>query len=148
MNRNPNAPVRRSAFPPARLTSNQDRIGPTRASETPLRIKTFGLSADEPSRIYVRTRVGFKLGKFALRIPSADVRMRDESGPHGVPTTICTISVPLQGGGLISVERSAHEARTAFDLAIDVTERAVRRWVQRNRQLKRSPRGGVTPEMA
>lgn len=137
MSPNKNSTVRRSAFPPESLASNQNRLGPTRTSETPLRIKTFGISADEPSRIYIRERTGFKLGKFALHIQSVDIRLKDESGLHGEPLITCTMTVPLDAGGLVIVERASAEARSAFDSTVEVAERSVRRWLQRQRQPKR-----------
>jgi ribosome-associated translation inhibitor RaiA len=138
MTRKGNAPVRRSAFPPASLVSNQGRVGPTRTTETPLRVKTFGLAADGASRAYIRTRAGFKLGKFALHIQSVEIRLKDESGPHGEPLITCALSVLLGAGGVVIVERAGQEARATFDVAIDVAERAVRRWIQRRRSPKRS----------
>ena len=144
MNPNKNATVRRSSFPPARLASNQNRLGSTRTSETPLRIKTFGISADEPSRIYIRERTGFKLGKFALHTQSVDIRLKDESGPHGEPLMTCSMTVLLDAGGFVVVERSASVARSAFDLTIEVAERSVRRWLGHHRAFERSNsiRGG------
>lgn len=138
MNPNKNATVRRSSFPPARLASNQNRLGSTRTSETPLRIKTFGISADEPSRIYIRERTGFKLGKFALHIQSLDIRLKDESGPHGEPLVSCSMTVLLDAGGLVVVERADSTSRSAFDFTIEVAERSVRRWLRHRHTFKRS----------
>ena len=138
MSRNQNAALRRSSFPPARLVSNQDRVGRTRTSETPLRIKVFGLSTDEHARGYICQHAGFKLGKFALHIKALDVRLKDESGPHGEPLATCTLSVDLDAGGFVVVVQSAHEPHAAFDLAIEVAERSVRRTLQRMRGFRRT----------
>jgi ribosome-associated translation inhibitor RaiA len=62
--------------------------------------------------------------------------MKDESGPHGEPLITCSLNIVLDAGGLVVVERAAQEARAAFDQAIDVAERSVRKTLQRMRNRK------------
>lgn len=102
-----------------------------------IRIKAEGLSRDPDSRMYVRRHVGSKLGKFAACIQDLAIRLRDESGPHGTPQFACTVAVSLDDGGPIIAERSAPDPRSAFDHALGVMERAVRRVLQRRRHTQR-----------
>lgn len=134
---NPNAPVRRAAFPAARVAPLTIRTGRTRTDETPLRIKLFGLAADDTGKDYIRDHVGFKLGKFGLHIQGIELRLRDESGPHGAPVVAVSLSIMLEDGGLVVVERAATEPQAAFDRAVDVAERAIRRALQRRRSHRR-----------
>ncbi len=134
-----NSRFRRSPFPPAQSTSNQARIGRTRTRETPLRIKVFGVQMGGPSKEYMRQHAGFKLGKFALHIQAVDIRMRDESGPHGEPTVVCAMTILLDVG-VVAIEKSGPEARAAFNHAIDMAERSVRKTRQRLRTRRRHPR--------
>lgn len=135
MSRNANATQRRSAFraAPTVPATPKERLGRTRTTETPLHIKTFGLSADEPAREYMRKHLGFKLGKFALAITSLDVHVRHESGPKGEPVVTCGLTLWLAPGGAVVVERSASKVLVAFDLALDVGERTIRRTLDRIR---------------
>lgn len=132
-----NAPVRRAAFPAAKAAPLTNPAGRTRTDQTPLRIKLFGLAADESGKDYIRTHLGFKLGKFALTIQGIELRLRDESGPHGAPSVAVSLSITLADGGLVVVERAAAEPQAAFDTAVDVAERAVRRTLQRRRSRRR-----------
>ena len=130
---NPNATQRRLAFPSASRTPKLARSGRTLTAETPLRIRTFGLPATGQARAYVLQRAGFKFGKFALDIQGVEVRFKDESGPKGQPLVACTLTLPLVRGGLVVVERAADQIFAAFDTAVDVAERSVRRTLQRLR---------------
>ncbi len=133
MSPNPNNPSRRVPFPPEGRVHPRNTSGRTTAQDTPLRIRTFGLRSDRGAITYLRQRVGFKLGKFALAIRHVDVRIKDENGPKGSPEVRCSITVHLDDAGCVIVEHGATTSRAAFDLTIDRTERAVRRMLQRRR---------------
>ena len=102
-----------------------------------IRIKATGLSRDPESRTYVSRHVGFKLGKFATYIHDLAIRLRNESGPHGAPQFACTVAISLDEGEPIIAERFAPDPRSAFDHALGVMERAVRRTLQRRRHTQR-----------
>jgi len=133
----PNATSRRAAFPAARKAPLTNPVGRTRTDQTPLRIKLFGLAADEAGKNYMRNHMGFKLGKFGLRIQGIELRVKDESGPHGAPVIAISLSIALEEGGLVVVERAAPEPQAAFDAAVEVAERAIRRTLQRRRSRRR-----------
>lgn len=144
MRRNENAPQRRAAFPAANRVKAPLEGRRSLTRETPLRIKTFGLSADETSKAYIRKHLGFKLGKFALDIQTLEVQMKHESGPKGEPTLACAITVWLCNGGTVVIEKDAGKLLSAFDRAADVAERTVRRTLERMRVVAR--RSGRPPE--
>jgi ribosome-associated translation inhibitor RaiA len=145
MKKSHQATQRRSAFPPAAsLPASALAQGHSVTRETPLRFRTFGLSADEASKGYIRRHLGFKLGKFALDIEALDVHVKHESGPKGEPTVVCTITVRMRQAGTVVVEKDAGGLLPAFDRAAEVVERTVRRTLQRQRVVFRS--GGQPPE--
>jgi len=117
---------------PAPIPPTDD--APTR---TLIRIKAEGLSRDMDSRTYVSRHIGFKLGKFSRFIQDLVIRLWDESGPHGAPRYACSVAVVLEGGGPVIAERLAPDPRSAFDHALGVLERSVRRTLQRRRHAKR-----------
>lgn len=139
MRNNPNAAQRRSEFPPARIQPRSKQIGRTTTEETPLWIRTFGLSGISDARPYVRRHAGFKLGKFAYHIEAMQVRMKNESGPKGGPLAVCTITVKLGQADMVVVEQAAPTPLVAFDLALDRAERSVRRTLQKFNARRRKP---------
>lgn len=139
MRNNPNATQRRSEFPPARTKPRSEPVGPTTTVQTPLWIRTFGLSDIPDARSYVRRHAGFKLGKFAYHIEALQVRLKNESGPKGAPLSVCTITVKLGQAGVVVVEQASSSPIAAFDLAIDSAERSVRRTLQKQRPRRGKP---------
>jgi len=103
----------------------------TKASK--LRIKAFGIAPDESSQGYLQQRVGGKLGKFASQIRGLEIHMKRLGWAGKDSRVSCALSVTLDGGGTLAVERSALGAREAFDHAMGVAERLVRRTLQRLR---------------
>jgi hypothetical protein len=98
-----------------------------------LHIKAFGIAPDETSQGYLQQRVGGKLGKFAAQIRSLEIHMKQLGWAGDEPQVSCALSVTLDGGGTLAVERSALGAREAFDHAMGVAERLVRQTLQRLR---------------
>lgn len=136
MRKNPNQPLRRTPFATAGDTSMGPRSGRTTTSQTPLHIQTPGVQLEPAALDYVRQRLGFKLGKFALQIRDIELRLKDENGPTGIPTVGCSILVRLDVAGDILVEHRSSTTRAAFDITLDRAERAVRRALQRRRELR------------
>ncbi|MFN7958897.1 MAG: HPF/RaiA family ribosome-associated protein [Holophagaceae bacterium] len=139
MRNNPNASQRRSEFPPARVQPRSRQIGRTTTEQTPLWIRTFGLAGIADARPYVRRHAGFKLGKFAYHIEAMQVRMKNESGPKGVPLAVCTITVMLGQADMVVVEKAAPNPLAAFDLALDSAERSVCRALQKKKIGREKP---------
>ena len=140
MRHNPNAPQRRSEFPPAGTRPRSESMGRTTTEQTPLWVRTFGLAGIPDARSYVRRHAGFKLGKFAYHIEALQVRMKNESGPKGAPLAVCTITVNLAQAGIVVVEQASQTPMAAFDLALDSAERSVRRTLQKIGDRKRPPK--------
>jgi len=103
----------------------------TKASK--LRIKAFGIAPDESSQGYLQQRVGGKLGKFASQIRGLEIHMKRLGWAGKDSRVSCALSVTLDGGGTLAVERSALGAREAFDHAVGVAERLLRQTLQRLR---------------
>jgi hypothetical protein len=106
---------------------------PSWSSGTPIRIRAFGLSPDEHARAYLRERVGFKLGKFDRLVQGLEIRLKDEGSSREEPLISCSLAVALAAGGPLLIERYADEPREAFEHAIGVAERLLRRRLQRFR---------------
>ena len=131
-----NAPERRAPFEETASTSKSPPAGRTTTRQTPLSIRSKGVQLDDEDREHIRVRLGFKLGKFATRIGRIVVRLVDESGPTGAPLIACRIDVSLDPVKDVFMEQRHETLRGAIDLAVDRTERAVRRTLQKDRALK------------
>jgi len=99
----------------------------------PLPIRAFGIAPDPSSQAYLSERVGGKLGKFALHIQGLEIRMKRTGQAGEDPLISCALSVTLDGGVRLAVERTALAAREAFDHAMGVAERLIRRTLQHQR---------------
>lgn len=107
--------------------------GRTDAPATPVALRASGVEIDDQLRDYIHTRCGFKLGKFAERIERVSVRLENVSGAKGAPSRRCAVKVVLTRHETILVQVVDADHRAAFDNAIDATERAVRRSLDRVR---------------
>lgn len=106
--------------------------GRTDAPATPVAIRTRGVEVDDTLRAYIHKRCGFKLGKFARSIERVSIRLEDVSGPTGAPGRRCAVKVSLAAvHESVLVQVVEADPRAAFDAAIDATERAVRRTIER-----------------
>jgi ribosome-associated translation inhibitor RaiA len=135
-----NASQRRTAFAEEPSYASKASVGRTTAAETPVTIRGIGITVDPEERAYIRQRLGFRLGKFALGVRRVEVHLVDVSGPRGAPTRACRISALLDNSRDVFVEIQAASPRAAIDAAIDRTERGVRRGLQRTRDGTRSGR--------
>jgi len=119
-------------FPRIRANQGVDSKA-SRKPKAPIRIKTYGLSSDPTSGAYLNERIGFKLGKFATHVQHLEVRLRNASPSQDPPLVSCLLYVNLDAGEPLVVERFAMAAREAFDHAVGVAERLLRRRFQRLR---------------
>lgn len=126
MPRNRRAPFAGRIARPAKL--RRDRHD---ASDIPAYIRAVGAQIDAGDRAYLRHKLGAKLGKFARAVERASVRIRDVNGPRGGSDKACAIKVVLAALPSVVVEQRDASLRTAMDAALQRTERAVRRSVQR-----------------
>lgn len=128
---------RRVPFPSDTSRLGKSTADRTSTTQTPVHIRALGVEAEPAVRDYIRQRLGLKLGKFALDIRRISVRLVDESGPKGAPLRACRIKVMLDPTSDVIVQHEAPDLRAAIDGALDRTERAVRRTLQRERTLRR-----------
>jgi hypothetical protein len=121
--------------------------GRTSALETPVEFRAPGMQVSDALEPYVRSKLGAKLGAFALQIERVAVRFRDLNGPRGGEDTECRIQVVLAGRPDIVVHARAVEPRRAFDDANRSVGQAVLRnleragWSQGLRASQRRARG-------
>ena len=108
-------------------------IGRSTTRETPLTVRARGTDLDDELEAYVRRRVGFKLGKYALFLSAVAIRFDNVAGPKGASAIACRIKVTLPNERQVVVGETDASPRAAFDVAVDATERAVRRLLQRRR---------------
>lgn len=111
---------------PAKL--RRDRYA---SSDIPANIRAFDAPIDAEERAYLRRKLGAKLGKFARAVERVSVRVRDVNGPRGGIDKACTIKVVLTGLPSVVVEQQHASLQAAMEAALQRTERAVRRSVQR-----------------
>lgn len=109
------------------------QLGRTSAAEVPAYIRAVGLEVDTADRDYLRRKLGRKLGKFALVIERASVRIEDLNGPRGGMDKRCRIKIVLSGLPSIVVEEQHNELQAAMDGALARAERAVRRTLEARR---------------
>jgi ribosome-associated translation inhibitor RaiA len=127
---------RREPFAAGIPKGQKTAIGRSTTRETPLQVRVRGVELDDTMRDYMRARVGFKLGKFALHLTRVTVRLENVAGPKGAPAYACKIKVLLPNASDVVVAATDVTARAAFDLAVDATERSVRRTLGRGRAVR------------
>ena len=104
-----------------------------RTEPVPAHIRALGVELDPDDRIYIRRKLGLKLGKFAASIERVSVRVQDVNGPRGGVDHACRVKVVLsEAPSVVFVGQDASLA-AAIDGALAGTERAVRRAVRRRR---------------
>ncbi|MGQ0713690.1 MAG: CBS domain-containing protein [Gemmatimonadaceae bacterium] len=131
--RRPSQSEKREAFAdrvprPARRTA-----GRTSAPQVPANIRTTGVQLDRDARVYVRQRLGMKLGKFAPSIERVTIRVEDVNGPRGGVDQRTRVKVVLSGLPSIVIESRAASLTDSINGALTGAERAVRRALRRRR---------------
>lgn len=96
-------------------------------------LRAFGIAGDRSSQTYLSERVGTKLGKFASHIHRLEIRMKHTGWIEDEPRVSCSMAAILDGGARVAVERCSRAPREAFDHAMGVAERLIRRTLQRER---------------
>ncbi len=112
-------------------------VGRASPGKTPLNLRTSGVTVDEKLEAYARDRAGRRLGKFAGHVERVTVRFNDINGPRGGVDIECKVTVVVSGASSVVVSERANDARAALDAALDSTEGAVKRTVQRRTQAPR-----------
>jgi ribosome-associated translation inhibitor RaiA len=84
-------------------------------------------------RAHVRRKLARRLGKFAASIQRVSLRAEDVNGPRGGVDRVCRIKVVLRGLPSVILEKRDATLNAAVDLALQGSERAVRRALQRRR---------------
>ena len=92
----------------------------------PTHIRSRGLELGESQHEYIRRKLGRRLGRFASVIERVSVRVTDVNGPRGGVDKCCRVKVVLRKMESVVVERTHHDARAAFDLALDAVRRVIR----------------------
>jgi ribosome-associated translation inhibitor RaiA len=100
---------------------------------TPAHVRVIGVELTDDDSLYIRRKLGMKLGKFATSIERISVRVTDVNGPRGGVDQMCSIRVVLSGLPSVVIERRHLALHAAVDIALRATERAVRRSVDRRR---------------
>ncbi len=132
---------RRARFADTTPKAVKRAVGSSTTSQTPMQVRAPGLELEDGLRDYVRSRVGFKLGKFGLDITRATVAFQDLSGPKGAKLYGCRVKVLLRHAGEVVVSQDRPTQRAAFDAAIDASARAVRRAVKKPARMAKRARG-------
>jgi len=122
------APVQ-SWLPRASKRASGRRAAPL----VPAHIRVLGVELEPDDRMYIRRKLGMKLGKFATSIERISVRVDDVNGPRGGVDQVCRIKVVLIGLPPAVFEGRDASLEAAIDGALTGAERAVRRSVQRRR---------------
>ncbi len=100
-------------------------------SQIPAHIRADGPRVNAEDRAYLRRKLGMKLGKFARAVERVSVRIRDVNGPRGGVDKACRIKVVLTGLPSVVVDERRPSLQAAMDRALQRTERAVRRSMER-----------------
>lgn len=124
---------RRGPFPEAIPKEVKSSIGRSTTRETPLQVRMLGMKVNDTFREFVRERVGFKLGKFALEITRVGARFEKLSALNGAGSCECRITVVLRDSEPIVVSARSATPQAAFAAAAASTERAVKNELARTR---------------
>jgi len=125
----------RAPFPgavPRPVKTSSDRDTPSRVTA---HIRVLGAEVDDPTRDYIRRKLGMKLAKFTSSLERVSVRLVDLNGPRGGVDQLCLIKVVLSGLPSVVVEERHSDTQVAIDSAIRVTESVIQRRLSK-RQLK------------
>ena len=96
-----------------------------------LEIRRRSVKVTEELRAYLKERLRSALGRFARHIDLVRVYLRDVNGPRGGVDKLCAIKVVLTRLPSVVVEAQHASLQAAMDGALQRTERAVKRSMQR-----------------
>ncbi|MFY4728890.1 HPF/RaiA family ribosome-associated protein [Nitrospira sp. BLG_2] len=123
----------RSRFPGWVPKADKRKSGRGDVQLVPAHIRVLGIDLSKDQRAYIRQRLSRKLKKFADAIERVSVRVKDVNGPRGGTDKVCRIKVVLSNLPSVVFEAQDAALDVAVGSALDGTERAVRRSVQRRR---------------
>lgn len=124
--------ARRSPFV-GLLPKAAKRGSATELRQVPVHIRSVGDELGPDDQLYIRRKLGTRLGKFASSIERVSVRTQDVNGPRGGIDRVCRIKVAMSGLPSVVFESRDATVNAAVDEALVGVERAVRRAVQRRR---------------
>jgi ribosome-associated translation inhibitor RaiA len=117
--------------------------GPVRYSGImELRLTSHGIELSDELRRFVERRARFGLGRFAARIRSMAIRLKDVNGPRGGVDQSCHVKLDLGFEKPVIISERRENAFSAVSFAMDRAARAVRRRIATARK-PRSGRGSV-----
>ena len=127
---------RRAAATKALPKATKATAGRTSIAQTPVSIRTEGITLDAAAEAYIRKRMGLKLGKFGAHLTRVSVRFENIARDRRTPEVACRIKTVLPNLASVIVESRHHDVRAAFDETADAHERAVRRLLDKRSQAK------------
>jgi ribosome-associated translation inhibitor RaiA len=105
-----------------------------------LEIRRRGVEVTEELRDHLKERLRLALGRFARRMTSVRVYLRDVNGPRGGVDKTCRIVVELPPRGRVIVTGTDADIRAAITGTASRAGFAVKRHVKRRRARRRPPR--------
>ena len=99
-------------------------------------IRIQGTDLAEAIRRYVDRRIRFALGRFAPRVGRVMVRISDINGVRGGVDQCCQVTVQIPPTGQLVVDQVNADLFAAIDRASERIAEAVRREVQRTRDIR------------
>jgi ribosome-associated translation inhibitor RaiA len=104
------------------------------------KIEIVGAARQPALQALVRRRLGTVLRRVPGRPYSARVTFSDDNGPKGGLGCRCAITVQMPDRPLRRVERIGETRRSAFDAALELADRQLRRSKERARDNRRHPK--------
>src|SRR5688500_5524346 len=86
---------RRAPLPPSIPRPAKGGSDRADVERIPAHVRVIGGSVDEEHEVYIRRKLGSKLGKYATSIERISVRLTDVNGPRGGVDQRCRIKVVL-----------------------------------------------------
>lgn len=99
-------------------------------------IRIQGIDADETLRAHALHRVQFHFSRFGAEVHGVTVSFTDVNGPKGGVDIRCRVRVRGPRLGTITLESRRHDPHAAIADLLERTQRAVRRQLERRRQVK------------
>ena len=101
-----------------------------------LSIRLPDAPASDPLHAHAERSLRFALTRFGSAVSEIRLRLVDENGPRGGADQRCRVQVALSGGGLVNVEGTHADARSAIDHVAARAARTVARRLERLRQAR------------
>ena len=105
-----------------------------------VRIRSREIPVTEALRLHVNRRLSFALDRFANRIGTVTVRVRDLNGPRGGRDKCCRMELKLSPLGRVVIDERADDLLVAIDKATDRLGASIARLLKKTRHMKTSIR--------